>query len=172
MRHHLPAILAATLAAPLLGAGLARAADAVSEADRHFVAMVSQGGMFEVKLGEVAATQGSTQDIRDQGNTEAHDHTLVGGKLTSICKDADVTFPDALNPMFQSRLDALKALSGRAFDTAYLGAMEDIHAKDGAAFAAEAKQGSNPKLRAFAVETDRIVVRHIGELKASGAATE
>ena len=47
--------------------------------------------------------------------------------------------------------------------------MEEIHAKDGAAFAKEAASGSNPKLKAFAAETHRIVVRHIGELKALGA---
>ena len=144
----------------------ARAADAVSAADRAFVAKVSQGGMFEVALGTVAQTQGSTQDVRDQGNTETHDHTLVGDKLKSIAADAGITFEAALNPAFQGQLDKLKAMSGPGFDTAYLAAMEDIHAKDGAAFAAEAKGGMDPKLRAFAAETHRIVERHVGELKA------
>jgi putative membrane protein len=69
---------------------------------------------------------------------------------------------------FQNELDVLKALSGPAFDAAYLRDMEDIHAKDGAAFANEAIAGSNPKLKAFATETHRIVLRHIGELKAIG----
>ncbi len=148
------------------GAGAARAADAVSAADRAFVAKVSQGGMFEVALGTVAQAQGSTQDIRDQGNTETHDHMLVGDKLKSIAGDGGITFDSALNPAFQGQLDKLKAMSGPAFDTAYLAAMEDIHAKDGAAFAAEAKGGMDPKLRAFAAETHRIVERHVGELKA------
>ena len=49
--------------------------------------------------------------------------------------------------------------------------MEAIHAKDGAAFAKEAKSGTNPNLRAFATETHRIVERHIGELKAVGPET-
>jgi hypothetical protein len=47
--------------------------------------------------------------------------------------------------------------------------MEAIHAKDGAAFAKEATSGSDPKLKTFATETHRIVVRHVGELKALGA---
>jgi putative membrane protein len=63
--------------------------------------MVSQGGMFEVKAGQVAADQGSTQDIKDQGTTEAHDHQLVGDKLKSIASQAGMTFPDALNATFQ-----------------------------------------------------------------------
>lgn len=148
---------------------IVHATDTTSAADKAFIAKVSQGGMFEVNAGQLAAEQGDKQDIKDQGATEAHDHKLVGDKLKSIASDAGVTFPDALNPMFQKELDDLKALSGKAFDTAYLKDMESIHAKDGAAFAKEAASGSNPKLKAFAAETHRIVVRHIGELKALGA---
>jgi predicted outer membrane protein len=42
------------------------AAATVSGADKKFVAMVSQGGMFEVMAGKLAAQQGAAQDIRDQ----------------------------------------------------------------------------------------------------------
>jgi len=167
MKHVLPVLaLAASMG---LSASVAHAADTTSAADRAFIAMVSQGGMFEVNAGQLAADQGDKQDIKDQGATEAHDHKLVGDKLKSIASDAGVTFPDSLNPTFQKELDDLKALSGNAFDMAYLKDMEVIHAKDGAAFAKEAASGSNSKLKAFATETHRIVVRHIGELKALGA---
>ena len=144
------------------------AADPVSAADRAFVAKVSQGGMFEVKAGEVAADQGSTQDIKDQGFTEAHDHKLVGDKLKSIAAAAGIEIAETLNAPFQKELDDLKARSGTGFDGSYLRDMKTIHAKDGAAFAMEASSGFNPKLRAFAAETHRIVLRHIGELQAIG----
>jgi putative membrane protein len=168
MKHVLPA-LAATVSIGIF-APLIQAASTVSSADRSFIAKVSQGGMFEVKAGEVAADKGSTQDIRDQGSTEAHDHQLVGDKLTSIASAAGVTFPTTLNAKFQKELDDLTSLSGSAFDAAYLQDMEDIHAIDGAAFAQEAASGSNADLKAFAAETHRIVLRHIGELRAIGPA--
>ena len=148
----------------------ARAADAMSATDRRFVATVSQGGMFEVQAGTAAADQGSTQVIKDQGNTEAHDHKLVGDKLNAIVSDAGITLPGSLNASFQKQLDDLKALSGTRFDSTYLKEMEAVHAKDGAAFAAEARNGTNPKLRAFAAETHKIVESHIGELRATAAA--
>ena len=167
LRHFVPTLIAGLLTAlPLSGV---HAADAVSDADRRFVATVSQGGMFEVKAGQLGADAGSTQDIKDQGTTEAHDHQLVGDKLRSIASDLHLSFPDTLNAQFQKELDDLKALSGPAFDAAYLRDMEAIHAKDGAAFAREARSGTNPRLRAFAAETHRSVERHIGELRATGA---
>ena len=153
------------------GAVRAEAAAAnVSAQDKAFVAMVSQGGMFEVQAGEAAAEQGNTQDIKDQGATEAHDHRLVGDKLSAIASKIDLSFPTDLNPMFSRELADLKSASGPAFDTLYLQDMIVIHHKDGAAFAKEARGGTNPDLRAFATETHRIVVRHLGELNAKPGA--
>ena len=164
MKIHLSALIVAGATAALLPA--ANAADSISAADQSFVAMVSQGGMFEVKLGQVAAEQGGTQDIKDQGATEAHDHQLVGDKLSAIAKGAGIPIETTLNAELQKKIDDLKALSGHAFDSAYLASMQDIHNMDGAAFAKEAKGGTNTELRAFAIETHRIVVRHLGEIHA------
>ena len=144
----------------------AHAAQSASAADRSFVAMVSQGGMFEVQAGALAASQGSTEDIKDQGTTEEHDHQLVGGKLKAAATAAGISFPSALNTMFEKKISDLKALDGPAFDTAYLKEMAEIHDKDGAAFAKEAQSGTNPGLKDFAAQTHRIVVMHIGEIKA------
>ena len=165
-----------TLAAATLGASLlalsglaAHAAAPMSDADKAFVAMVSQGGMYEVALGKLAEDKGSVQDIKDQGNTEAHDHDLVGAKLKAIVTGAGLPFPDKLNDEFQGKLDKMKGLSGEAFDKAYVADMIKIHNADGAAFAKEAKGGTNPDLKAFAAETHAIVERHLGELHAKGA---
>jgi len=151
-----------------LSGARATAADPTSTADKTFVAMVSQGGLFETLAGQLASTQGSTQDVRDQGTTEAHDHGLVNAKLQEIADADDLTISATPNPMFQKLLDALKARSGRAFDDLYLTDMAKIHAADGAAFAKEAASGSDPKLAAFAAETHAIVLRHIGEINAVG----
>ncbi len=146
---------------------IASAADGFSDADKAFVAKVSQGGMYEVALGKLAESKATTQDIRDSGNTEAHDHLLVGDELKSIVVANGMEFPTALNDQFQSRLDAIGALPSDQFDAAYIRDMKKIHKADGAAFAQEAVSGTNPDLKAFAAETYRIVQRHLGELGAS-----
>ena len=130
------------------------------------MAKVSQGGMYEVELGKVAETKGSTQDIRDQGNTEAHDHEQVGQALKAAADSAGLTFPSDLNAEFKTRLDKISAYSGAQFDRAYIDDMEKIHQADGAAFLKESKSGANPALKQFAASTYNIVQRHIGELKA------
>jgi putative membrane protein len=150
----------------LASAIAATASDSFSDADKAFVAKVSQGGMYEVELGKLAQTNAGTQDIKDQGNTETHDHTLVGDKLKSIIEANGMEFPKELNAEFQARLDKISTLPGNEFDAAYIEDMKKIHAADGAAFAKEAVSGTNPDLKEFAAETYRIVQRHLGELGA------
>lgn len=141
----------------------------LSGSDLAFVEKVSQGGMFEVVASKVAAQKAQAQDVKDQANTEVHDHQLVGQKLRSIASTNGVDLPPELNADFQKRVDRLSGLSGAAFDDAYLQEMDSIHALDGAAFAQEAKTGQNADLKAFAAETVRIVERHIGALHGTDA---
>ena len=150
----------------LSSVSILHAAEPFSEADKAFVAKVSQGGMYEVELAKVAETKAVTQDLKDQANTESHDHQLVGSKLKAIMEQNGMTFPAALNAEFQARLDKISALPTDKFDAAYVEDMKKIHDADGAAFAKEATGGTNADLKAFAAETHRIVERHLGELGA------
>ncbi len=142
------------------------AATTASNQDTAFVAKVSQGGMYEVELGKAAERSGFAQDIKDQGNTEAHDHEIVGKSLKDAADSAGIQFSTTLNPEFNARLAKAISYSGEKFDKAYVEDMKKIHAADGAAFLKEAKEGSNPALKAFAASTFNIVQRHIGELNA------
>jgi hypothetical protein len=56
----------------------ANAADSFSDADKAFVAKVSQGGMYEVELGKLAQTKAMAQDIKIRAIL----------KLTIICWSA------------------------------------------------------------------------------------
>ena len=148
---------------------MALAASSLSSSDLAFVQKVSQGGMFEVAASKVAVEKAHAQDVKDQANTEVHDHELVGQKLRSIASANGVDLPTQLNADFQKRVDRLSGFSGASFDEAYLQEMGKIHALDGAAFAQEAKTGQNSDLRAFGAETVRIVERHIGALHGTDA---
>ncbi len=144
----------------------------MSDADRAFVAKVSQGGMFEVEASKLAKQKALRQDVVDVSFTEVHDHELVGAKLKSIAVSLGIALEPQLNAAFQKRLDRLKSLSGKGFDEAYISEMDSIHDTDVAAFAEEAKSGQNRALRAFAAETVLIVRRHIGALNAVPLPTE
>ena len=148
----------------LCGAFAAGTAQAATVQDHVFAAKVGQGGMFEVEAGKLAEQKAAAVDVRNFATMEVHDHTGVGDRLKAVSSKEGVSVPDALNAEFQGKLDHLKALSGPAFDAAYMGEMATLHAKDGAAFAKEGQAGGSPDYRAFGRETHLIVARHIGAI--------
>ena len=139
-----------------------QAADFSNE-DQAFVAKVSQGGMYEVKLGKLAEDKAVSPEVKKNGEMEANDHHRVGRNLEAILVNSGYQMP-SFNAHFQARLDKMNALPADKFDAAYLADMKKIHDDDGAAFAKEAKDGTNPDLKKFAAETYDVVQRHLGEL--------
>ena len=59
-----PSILSKLAILIISSAIAANAADSFSDADKAFVAKVSQGGMYEVELGKLAETKALAQDIQ------------------------------------------------------------------------------------------------------------
>jgi putative membrane protein len=157
-----PAIAVSVLA--LSGfASLLYAFEPASAADKVFVGNVSQGGMYEVEASKLAEEKAAAPDVKDTANMEVHDHELVGAGLKRIAAKTGIPVAGTLNAEFQQRLAKLKALSGPAFDSAYIADMESIHDKDEKLFATEAMEGSG-NFKTFAHQTDLIVKRHIGSL--------
>jgi putative membrane protein len=159
-------LLKPVLIALLFAVSVSSYAQTATVGDKGFVAKVSQGGMFEVAAGRLAMIKGSTQDVRDFATAEVHDHMLVGAKLKKTAAEVGITFSPEANAMFTAKLQHLQSLSGVAFNQAYLSEMDTLHGIDGAAFAKESTDGGTAAFRAFGAETHRIVLRHIGAIRA------
>ncbi len=156
-------LTAAALFLGLASTATLTAAEPASQADRDFVAKVSQGGQYEVEAGEVAASRGTSPVIRNFGTLEAHDHEGVGRDLKRISAAAGVTIAPALNAEFNQRLDKLKSIPAADFDAFYVQDMKQIHNKDEALFTQEAQQGSTA-YKPFAHATAVLVNAHLGWL--------
>jgi putative membrane protein len=159
--HHL--MILSSIALVSAGSTIVLAADSASDADKAFVAKVSQGGMYEVEASKVAEKQATAADVKDQATTEVHDHEGVNKRLKKIAEAAGLTVSADLNSEFAERLEKLKAVKPEDFDKAYIEDMKQIHDKDEKLFAREAEEGTG-EFKAFAHETDIIVKRHIGSL--------
>ncbi len=141
----------------------ALAAQPASQADHNFVAKVSQGGLYEVEAGKVAATKGQAPFIKDFGVLEAHDHEVVNSQLKRIAAMTGVMIEPGLNPEFSARLAKLKAVPDAQFDAYYLADMKQIHNNDEGLFAKEASDGTEA-YKPFGHATAVLVKAHLGWL--------
>ena len=134
-----------------------------SQADHDFVAKVSQGGLYEVEAGNVAALHGTAPVVKNFGVLETHDHEAVNRELKRIAASTGVTIKAGLNPEFSQRLAKLKAVPADQFDAFYVNDMKQIHNTDEGLFVREAEEGSAP-YKAFAHATAVLVKAHLGWL--------
>jgi putative membrane protein len=158
-----------TLGIVLVAVGLlipcAQAAMPVATVDQDFMLAAAQGGMTEVKLGELAATNGQRAEVRDFGQMMAKDHTAINGDLKTLAAQKGVSLPATLDAKHQGKVDKMSALTGAGFDEAYVKGMIKAHQQDAKAFKAELAATPDADLKSFLEKTIPVVEAHLQKIK-------
>jgi putative membrane protein len=129
--------------------------------DAEFAKAAAQGGLAEVKLGELAETKGTAQSVKDFGKRMVTDHSRLDGELKTAANTGKLTLPTELSAKDQALYDHLSKLSGSAFDRAYARDMVHDHIADIAAFRTEAKDGKDTSLKNFASKSLPTLEEHL-----------
>ncbi len=150
------------LAEPLpTESGPAMKASDPATADTTFARKAAQGGMAEVKMGQLAEEKGASQDVKNFGKRMVDDHSAANETLKDVASRENITLPTTLNRTDQMTYDHLSKLSGDAFDRAYAKDMVQDHQQDIAAFKTESRDGQNSAVKGFATDTLPTLQEHL-----------
>jgi putative membrane protein len=148
-----------------LAAGVLLAAGAfaqqVGSADTAFAQKAAQGGLAEVKLGQLAVQNGSSDQVKQFGQRMVDDHSKAGDELMGLASQENFTLPTSLSAKDQATVNRLQNLKGAAFDKAYMRDMVKDHQADIADFQKEANSGSDAGLKSFAAKTLPTLQEHL-----------
>ncbi len=133
--------------------------------DTQFAKKAAQGGMAEVKLGQLAQEKGTSDSVKKFGQRMVEDHTKAGDELKRAAAHENITLPDDINAKDKATYDSLSKLSGAAFDRAYARDMVRDHEEDIADFNREANGGKNAAIKDFATQTLPTLQDHLKEAK-------
>jgi putative membrane protein len=133
----------------------------LSDKDTAFMKEAVKGGKMEVEMGHMAQKQGKSADVKKIGARMVADHTKANNELMGIAKKKGVDLSKE-NPKMEKLNDA-------NFDKEYVDAMVKDHEKDLTAFQAEAKDGSDAEVKAFALKTSQVIKQHLAMVKAAQA---
>jgi len=139
----------------------ASAATTVSTPDQNFMLAAAQGGMTEVKLGELAAQKGTRDDVKEFGQRMVKDHTAINDDLKALAAQKGVTLPDSLDAKHQGMVDKMAALTGSEFDDAYIGNMIKAHKADAQAFKAKSALTKDTDIKGFLDKSIPVVEEHL-----------
>lgn len=135
--------------------------DTKVEDDTEFAVAAADGGMFEVKLGELAQTNGSAASVKEFGKKMATDHGKANEELISLAKQKNISLPMALSDDKQKKVDDLASKKGKDFDKAYASLMVDDHQEDIEDFQEAAKDAKDPEIKSWAAEKVPTLQHHL-----------
>ncbi|MBV8808254.1 MAG: DUF4142 domain-containing protein [Acidobacteriaceae bacterium] len=137
--------------------------------DTQFVLKAAQGGLAEVKLGQLAVEKAGNADVKAFGQKMIDDHTKANDQLKSIADQQGMTLPTTMNAKDQAFYDKLSKESAAEFDKKYMSSMVKDHEEDVKEFKKEADKGKNPQLKQFAAQTTPILQSHLEMAKSTDA---
>jgi putative membrane protein len=72
-------------------------ANAQSERDKKFVACMARTGLLEIKISELAETNGLAIEVKDMAKHMMEDHSKANSDLKLLADRKNISFPTTLN---------------------------------------------------------------------------
>ena len=137
----------------------------VAPDDAQFMTAAAQGGMMEVKMGELAASKSSNQEVKAFGSRMVADHGKANNDLKELAAKKGVLLPADMSGGQKADYDKLSKLSGAEFDKEYVSMMVEDHKADLDEFQDQADDAKDADLKAFAGKYAPIIKSHYETIK-------
>lgn len=135
----------------------------LSDQDKKFADAAAIGGLMEVMMGKLAATNAENSVVKSLGAMMVTDHSKANDELKNWASGIGYTLPTSLDAEKQKMYDDLKAKKGKDFDKKYTDLMVSDHKEDVEAFKKEASEGTEASLKSFAAKTLPTLEHHLQE---------
>ncbi|MBO9596004.1 MAG: DUF4142 domain-containing protein [Niabella sp.] len=138
---------------------------ATLEKDADFAVTAADGGLMEVKLGQLALQHGRRKEVKAFGRMMIKDHTAAGNELKALATQKNMVLPDSLSDGMKKKYNRFLGLKGDAFDKAYIQLMVEDHQEDVAAFRHYAGSGADQNLVQWANRELPVLEAHLQQAK-------
>lgn len=124
-----------------------------SEADKQFVTQAAHAGLAEVQLAQLALKKSTSADVKGFAQQMITDHSKANDTLKTLASSKGIPLPTQPDDRHLATYKRLEAMTGRAFDAAYIQSQKEDHRDAVALFRKQSQQGSDPTLKQFASTT-------------------
>ncbi len=128
--------------------------------DADFVRRAATGGTKEIELGNLVAMKGTNAEVKEFAQMMVRDHTQSRENLQEAAGRRDIPSTPDLTEVNQA-VGELSALSGAAFDKAYMEMMVTDHQKTRTMIEDMSAMVQDPDVRAWAARTLPTVTHHL-----------
>ncbi len=132
-----------------------------SPTDKMFVKKALQGGMAEVQLGQLTLQKSNNDQVKQFAQRMIDDHTKLGDEMRPVAQQLGVSDPNGVSKKDKSTMAKLQALSGPAYDEAYIRDMVKDHKQDLRDFQTEASSGQDQTVKDAANQGSKVIAQHL-----------
>jgi putative membrane protein len=130
--------------------------------ERAFISQAMEGGVAEVKLGQLAQEKSQSQDVKQFAQKMVNDHGQMGDKwLKPVAQQMGLSTPNSPSKKDKKEIQKLEGLSGQDFDKQYITMMVKDHQKDLKEFQEEADAAQNPTVKEIAQKGSQVIQQHL-----------
>jgi putative membrane protein len=133
----------------------------LAQEDMEFAKKAAEGGLKEVRLGELAQQQAASEEVKRFGQRMVEDHGQANEELKQIAEQKGVELSQELPDDAQQPHDELQQKSGAEFDQAYMDEMVSDHEEDVEEFESYVESAQDADLRSFAEQTLPTLREHL-----------
>jgi putative membrane protein len=133
--------------------------------DQDFVNMAAQTDMLEAHLGQMAAGQSSSPDVKTYAQMLVTDHTADYQQLQSMAANDNLTVPTALDAAHNRMIAPFDNLKGAAFDSRYIHTMIAGHTEAIGVYTKESTRAEGADIKAYAAATLPTLQKHLDGAK-------
>lgn len=134
---------------------------AQKETDKDFVRQMIMGNHSEIDAGNLAVQKASNEEVKKFGQKMVDDHTMLLDDLTRLAEELQIKAPQAASSKDKAMAAKLSAMSGDAFDRAYVKDMVKDHEKDVAEVKKEANSAAIPEVKDAATKALPVIQGHL-----------
>ena len=129
--------------------------------DAEFVLAAADGGMLEVRLGELALQKALSPEVKAFAQSMVTDHGKANEELKVLTNKLNHSIPQTLSATSQEKYDAIAQKDGEVFDRAYAEVMIADHKETIEKFYAQTNNGSGSEINEWAEAKIPILEHHL-----------
>jgi len=133
--------------------------------DQQFIDLAAQTDMLEAHLGQMAANQASSDDVKNYAQMLVTDHTADYQQLQTMAAKDGLTVPPGLDDEHNKMIAPFEKLNGKAFDQRYIHEMIEGHTKAIAVYTKESSEAQSGDVKSYAAATLTTLQKHLDGAK-------
>lgn len=136
-------------------------AGANAASDDGFVKKASQGGLFEVKVGELAQQRAQSPEVKQFAQHLVSEHQQANTALEQLAQTKGVKMETEVGGKYKQTISRLEKTKGQEFDKKFMEAVVKEHKGDVKDFKKQAEKGKDADVKNWAQQTLPALEKHL-----------